>query len=217
MGVWQGDNLSPLLFSLYINDMDEFLKLEVPGNTIGDIRINTLLYADDAVILAGNELDLQRSLDCLQRYCETWKLTLNTDKTKVIVFRKGGRLRNGMHFTYDDIELEIVGKFNYLGLTLSSSGVFSVAQQTLAGQARKSLFRFEHMTRQFYNLKPRLHLELFDKLITPVLSYCAEVWGFHKAMAVKKIHTQFWRKVLGVKSSTSNDITRAELGRKCEM
>ena len=69
---------------------------------------------------------------------------------------------------------EIVGTFNYLGRTLSSSGVLSVAQQTLAGQARKSLFRLEHMTRQFYNMKPRLYYP------STIILY----WGFHKAMAV---------------------------------
>ena len=107
-----------------------------------------------------------------------------------------------MNFNYDNIEIEIVGKYNFLGLTLSSFGVcvFTVAQQTLAGQARKSLFRLEHMTTQLYNLKPTTHGAI-RQTVNPVLSYCAEVWYFHKAMAVEKLDTQFWRNVLHSKQN----------------
>ena len=56
-----------------------------------------ILYADDSVLFAENADDLQRNLNVLHEYCQKWKLTVNTMKTKVMVFRKGGRLRNNTH------------------------------------------------------------------------------------------------------------------------
>ena len=54
---------------------------------------------------------------------------------------------------------------------------------------------------------------MFDKLVSPILNYAGEVWGFHKASTVETVHLQFCKKVLGVKRSTQNDFIYGELGR----
>ena len=53
---------------------------------------NILLYADDVVIFAESPELLQMEIDVLYNYCEQWKLKLNTQKSKILVFRKGNRL-----------------------------------------------------------------------------------------------------------------------------
>jgi len=53
-----------------------------------------LLFADDAVLISETREGLQKSLDSLYEYCCKWKLTVNVEKTKIMVFRKGGRLSN---------------------------------------------------------------------------------------------------------------------------
>ena len=65
----------------------------------------------------------------------------------------------------------------------------------------------------FVNVEISLKLELFDKLIEPILSYGSEVWGFHPAPDIEKIQTRFWKRILYIKTSTPNDIARRELGR----
>ena len=45
-----------------------------------------------------------------------------------------------MVFMYGDINLEIVKKFNYLGIVFTPSGSFSEAHATLSGQALKAIF-----------------------------------------------------------------------------
>ena len=57
-----------------------------------------LLYADDIVVFANTQEQLQNSLDLLLEYCNKWKLTINVSKTKVTVFRKGGVLPRNMGF-----------------------------------------------------------------------------------------------------------------------
>jgi hypothetical protein len=50
-------------------------------------------------------------------------------------------------------------------------------------------------------------------MITPILTYGAEIWGFHAAPDIEKIHITFRKHVLGVSSKTSNIAVLGELGR----
>lgn len=100
VGVRQGENLSPFLFSLYINDLEDYLldKNVIGLSTISEgiekelflyLKMFILFYADDTVILAESANDLQFALNEFYRYCDTWKLTVNISKTKIVVFSKG--------------------------------------------------------------------------------------------------------------------------------
>ena len=51
-GVRQGDPLSPTLFSLFINDLVEQLKTNCSTLAAETSRFNSLLYADDMVLIA---------------------------------------------------------------------------------------------------------------------------------------------------------------------
>ena len=72
IGVRQGENVSPVLFSLFLNDLTEFISHAYDGlNAISDVskillsndeievyfKLYILLYADDTVILAESALE----------------------------------------------------------------------------------------------------------------------------------------------------------------
>ena len=56
--------------------------------TVEDKETTFILYADDLVILSPTEQGLQQSLSLLKQYCEEWPLSINIDKTKVMIFQK---------------------------------------------------------------------------------------------------------------------------------
>ena len=62
------------------------------GITVDDLKLRLLLYVDDSVLIAGSRLDLQTSLDSAHDYCQRWTLCVDIIKTKIVVFRKVGRL-----------------------------------------------------------------------------------------------------------------------------
>ena len=205
----------PVSLSVYIvqNDMEEHMQQNnVQGITIASLKLFMLLYADDAVLFAENKVNLQKAITHLASYCKQWKLTLNTEKTKVVVFRKSGRLPSNLAFYYEGTQLEIVNQFKYLGVQFSHTSSFTCVQQTLAGQAQKALFKIEKFV-QNLEVKPIFMMDLFDKLVLPIVMYGAEVWGFHDAPCIEKLHLKYCKKVLKVKSSTVSDIVRNELGR----
>ena len=77
-GVRQGENLSPVMFSLYLNDLESFLMHKgLPGITVDVndeefmiyLKLFSLLYADDTVLMADNPTDLQSCLHAFSSYC----------------------------------------------------------------------------------------------------------------------------------------------------
>ena len=116
-GVRQGENLSPLLFALYLNDLESFLKynhvnnLKLNDNIFDQfLKIQILLYADDTVLLSDNADGLQYSLNCLARYCEHWKLQVTTSKTEIVIFFKG-KFKKSYNFTFNNNKVNIVDSF----------------------------------------------------------------------------------------------------------
>ena len=87
-GVMQGDCLSPTLFNLFINDLAVHLKDMNVGITIEETLIPILLYADDVVILANDESEMQKMLNIVNKWCDQWKMKVNMSKTKVMHFRE---------------------------------------------------------------------------------------------------------------------------------
>ena len=78
-GARQGKNLSPILFSLFLNDLEDFLinsycseiNLNMPGNDLDAyLKILTLLYADDTVIFATDPATFQENINAFFEYSE---------------------------------------------------------------------------------------------------------------------------------------------------
>jgi len=115
-GVKQGCLLSPLLFSLYLNDLHDFLP---GGLQIGGVTIKVLMYADDIVLLSTCPIELQRMINSLSCYCDTWGLEVNLDKSKVMIFREGPRISRSLSFMYNNRDIEIVNQYQYLGMLLT--------------------------------------------------------------------------------------------------
>ena len=86
-GLKQGCLLSTTLFNLYINDLSEQLDIPIKGISIEGKTINHLFYADDLVLIAESEADLQLLLNILSNWCNVNKMSINVDKTKVMHFR----------------------------------------------------------------------------------------------------------------------------------
>ena len=82
IGVRQGENLSPLLFALFLNDFNTCISTKFHGlqmftadnnlynvNIDNELKLFSLLYADDTVILAESAHELQNVLNAAHEYC----------------------------------------------------------------------------------------------------------------------------------------------------
>ena len=109
---------SPIIFSLFINDLTSYLKQErdrgiFVSNKIQDLL--ALMFADDVACFSDSIIRLQHQINCIQRFCETVGMSLNLLKTEIIVFRNGGIVKEIEHWFYQGEHIDIVSSYKYLG------------------------------------------------------------------------------------------------------
>ena len=81
------------------------------------------MYADDTIILAESPDELQIALNAVHEYCNTWHLTVNASKTKIVIFSRG-KIRKTPHFTYVHESVDVVHDCLYLGVQFDYNGTF---------------------------------------------------------------------------------------------
>ena len=134
-GVPQGSILGPLLFLLFINDLDNEL-----------LHSKVLLYADDTVLYESHEhedcahLWVTNDLKLLTTWCHNNRLTININKTKVMLFGTRNMLKRGKRkdTSIDGTKLQYVSHYTYLGIKLDCSLTFELhASESLRMVAHK--------------------------------------------------------------------------------
>ena len=190
VGVRQGENLSPFLFAIYLNDFEYYISRNYNGlsflsketsRILSDedieffIRMYVLLYADDTIVMAETPDQLQLALNAVSEYCNLWQLKVNIDKTKIIIFSKG-KVRKHPIFKLGSRPVEVVDDYIYLGTTFNFNGSHFKAIAKQVNQARKAMFSLLTKARRLC-LPVDIQCDMFDKIIVPILLYGSEVWG----------------------------------------
>jgi hypothetical protein len=161
-GVLQGDSLSPTLFNCYIADLAAQLR-----QTTATFRF----YADDLVIWSTEALHIRHSLRLLSDWCNENLICVNTTKTMIVKFRKGGRLANTDQFVYEQTRLAMTPSYTYLGITLQCSLSFQqhVAIKKAAGIAAVGSIR------EWQRLSVQAALQIYHMKILPLVSYGLDI------------------------------------------
>ena len=227
IGVRQGENLSPLLFSIYLQDLKSFISRKCDGlkdienmqkehldeEIVTYFKLYILLYADDTMILAENPNDLQALLNEMEKYCDTFDLHLNVNKTKILFFSRGGELRKHHIFNFGEHILDTVDEYNYLGLVFNYNAKFKIAKSHLYQKGCRAMFSLLKNPRNLsFPLDIMLKLKLFNVIVKPVVLYGAEVWGSENCDILESIQLGFLKYVLSVNKFTSSMMVDGELG-----
>ena len=103
------------------------------------VKLFSLLYADDTIILSETEVDMQYAFSIFEKYCHQWKLKVNFQKTKVVIFCKR-KSKNQKDFKLCGENVQIEDSYSYLGVIFNYNGSFVKARANLMDQARKALY-----------------------------------------------------------------------------
>ncbi|XP_071123308.1 uncharacterized protein [Mytilus edulis] len=213
VGLMQGESLSPFLYSLYINDIEnELLSQGCQSYELKMLNLYLLMYADDTVLFSETVDGLQKMIDSVDIYSREYDLDINLSKTKIVVFRNRGLVKATEKWYLNDVDIELCDEFTYLGLLFKYNGNFVHTQKMLANQGRKALFSlYSKIYDDCFNHETML--SLFDTYVSSILNYSCEVWGHHKAENIEKVHLSFLKRILKVKTTTVNYMVYSELGR----
>ena len=140
--VKQGDVCSPVLFSLFIND----LALDIINNGRHGVSLSSdfvqlviLLFADDMILISETVIGLQTQLNNLFSAASRLQLKVNMNKSNIVVFRKGGYLGARERWIYDGCMMRVVNSYKYLGICLPTRLSFYHACQDLVSRAKGAL------------------------------------------------------------------------------
>ena len=167
-GVRQGDNLSPTLFNIFINDLNFPTQLCDPAKLL-DEKISHLLYADDLLIISESPTGLQQSLNYLENYCSMWGLEINMTKTNVMEITNKQK-RCNTQFFLGRKEIQVCDCYRYLGILIDNKGRFQSAIEDLKAKGLKALFKLNKNI-QNCDFPVQVQSKLFDATIKPIILY----------------------------------------------
>ncbi|KAI8436544.1 hypothetical protein MSG28_010075 [Choristoneura fumiferana] len=211
-GVRQGCILSPTLFNLYSEAIIvEALEEMDCGVMINGRVINNLRYADDTVLIASTEAELQLMVNRVNECSLRAGLRMNVSKTKVMVITK----KETIHpvISVAGSRLERVRKYKYLGTWVNEDWDSNCEIRTRIEIARSA---FNEMRRVLCSrsLKISLRTRLLQCYIWPILLYGCEAWTIKEDLRKRIEAFEMWayRRMLAI--SWTHRVTNVEVLRR---
>ena len=156
-----------------MNDLIKEFNKSDSGVLVGDVRINNLAFADDIVLIANNEEELQELVSIASNHARAWRFTFNTKKCKVMVFNGKSKIPK---ISLEDDSLELVKAYKYLGVWFDSKLDWKLHKETILAKARRRAYTM--MGFGVCKILPvKTCVNLWEVLVRPILEYAAEVWG----------------------------------------
>ena len=217
-GLPQGHVLSPMLFSLFVNDL--LLRLQKAGEGVrgGSKLANTpaLAYADDIVLIDRKMAGLQSKLDIVRMWSEDWGMTVNLKKGKTEHMVFGGERKRNFTLRFGAEVVRRTKSYKYLGVMLDSEdtklSMLAQRQKTL-----RSAFGAHNAVAQLQVASPDMPLgtigSIWQTWVLPQLCYGIGAWGRSDATEVLESFAYRCGKVLlGATHKVPRAIVQAEMG-----
>jgi len=201
IGLRQGCVLSPLLFSIFIDRIMRVANLQggvlYDFNKQEDYRINCLMFADDLVLLAESQQQLQANLTRFGLACEDSGMRISVPKTEVVVF---ARKHIPCHLTWKDAVIKQSRQFKYLGTIFTESGE---KRTEILERVKKANSAVNALVMPIFGSKAvsrKAKLAIHKSVIRPILIFAHEVWnGCNNLLSmIRAVDMRCLRKILGV-------------------
>jgi exonuclease III len=227
-GVRQGCPLSPTLFNYFINALAKDLRESGFGAQIAHLNLDSLLYADDVVLVADSAANLQQLIERVDKFCRRWQMEINLSKSEVMVIGQRDTcapcarlVSEGLGeagcalcapFECRGVRLKVVDKYKYLGIWFTSCLRWTHHLEVAVQKAKQST---RDLGRVFFNkrIPAKAKALVWLSTVRPKLEYGAEVWKANDPQAKKleSVQVQAGAKIFGLNMHTNAHAVRALL------
>ncbi len=165
-GVQQGSVLGPILFLVFINDLDSATKhIEILKKFADDTKMG------QTVASAEDREKLQRALDSLIEWMEKWGMAFNISKCKVVHLGNGNP---GHNYTMGGQALGTTEQERDKGVTISKT-LKPSAQCTKAARTTRTVL--SQISRAFHFRDQHVFKRLYTQYVRPHLEFATPVWS----------------------------------------
>ncbi|XP_060596570.1 uncharacterized protein LOC132750580 [Ruditapes philippinarum] len=190
------------------------LKNIIKGIAIDGENICILIYADDIVLIAKNENDLQDLLSMLNKWCEGNGMGINVSKSKVVHFRPNSIPKSCFVFNCGNCKIEYASRYMYLGLALTEHLDYNITAKIVAQCAGRALGLLIAKYKSFGGLPYDVYTKLYYSCVVPVITYASAVWGTKSFSCVNAVHHRAMRFFLGTGKYTPIVAVQGDMGWK---
>ena len=197
-GVRQGGVLSPLLFSIYVDDLLEKLKSKGIGCHIGHIFVGALGYADDLILLCPSVVGLNNMIKICEDYANEHDILFNGKKSKYLVF---GPYEYNHTVRVNNEIVERCNKAVHLGHILHTGD----NHDALIGDAIVKLNNSFHVfMSRFNSCNTTTRNKLFHQYCSSM--YGSQLWDLSRSDKIYSKWRKYHRIVLGLVNTTHCDL-----------
>ena len=197
-GVTQGCIMSPWLFNLYMDNIVREARL-VGGVEMEETVVQLLLFADDLMLVAENDENVERNLRMLDEVMEKWRMLINWRKTKVLTVKRGG---GTCDVSVKGEKIEAVKTMKYLVALFNEEGSCEEEIENRIGAASKVIGAMRSEVLERRELSKGTKLRVLNAMVrmVPTLLYGCETWTIQKrhVSRLQATEMRYLRRVEGV-------------------
>ena len=186
-GVRQGGILSPVLFSVYMDDLSVLLNSSKVGCVLNGITTNHLMYADDTCLLAPSPAALQQLLRICSEFAISNSVVFNESKTKLMCYRS--RFQSSLQIpdiTLNGLTLTVVHEYKYLGILLQSN---QSDESDMKRHVKGIYTRGNMLVSRFKNCSANVKKHLFQAYCSN--AYGSQLWSNYKKSMYQKVKVAY--------------------------
>ena len=202
--------MSPILFSIYIEELTQRIKKLNVGIEIDKMKICILLFADDIVLITENEMEMQEMINEVDRYAQEMEVNFSKEKCQVMIINENEQ--ENIQIRMQEEILEKVNSYKYLGTNMTNRGLENEPQLKRI-KAEQWWGRINNMTK-FRSNSYEIVRGLWKGVAVPNLMYNLEITNL-KEIDIRGLETtqnKMARSGLGANKIAAVETLRGEMG-----